>query len=267
MGYTDKENVTRFNRKIWSTLLVAAIFISLLAGAAYALGLFSVQPKELVADPNEEKNWIFMSEDGTEISRIGGFEKGLSFYFTGDIAPNRAEFNPGWLPTEPTYWWPEPNADPYTGLPEWNDNSEIWLNHLECDRQFETDFFPEPGIHDVGIPYLITIEYAYKDNYLVFNGECEIVKHEVWDEYEVYELSCQKEITLPSGVTDCKNVISPENYVLMFSLDRGHVINIGGKLDLETLERIGKELEIRTTDEIVEFAAEFNITSVNIGLG
>lgn len=257
----------RIRRNIGSAILVAAIIISLLGITAYALGLFQVQPTELKADPEKEQSWIFTDSEGNEISWGDHFDHGFSFRFSGDAAPHKVEFHPGWLPQEPTFWWPDPDAGPDVPFPEWDAGKELWLEYLLNERQSETDFFPEPGIHDVGIPYLITVEYAYKDHYLVFNGECEIIKHETWDQYEIYELSCQKESHLPSGVTDRERVISPENYVLMFSLEEGHMINIGGTSDLETLEHIARDLEIRTTGEVLEFEPGLNTTLINIALG
>lgn len=269
LGYMGNKEPTHFRRKLWSTLLVAAIIISLLTGAAYASGLFRVVLGEMKSVPEKEQTWIFMDSEGNEHERWVGddFANGFCLRFSGEESPHKVEFSPGWLPQEPTFWYPAANFDPYSMQQDGDISKEFWLEYLLNERQSETDFFPEPGIHDVGIPYMITVAYAQEDNYLVFNGKCQIVKHEYWDDYEVYEVYCEKEIHLAPGVTDREIVISPENYVVLFSLNEGFVITVGGTSDMETLEHIARDLELRTTDEIIEVQPGVSITLNNIGLG
>ena len=266
LGYGEESaKPRRVRRRIGSTLLIAAVLISLFTITAYALGLFRVEPSELTKENAEDQMWIFTDSEGNEMRWGDRCEHGFSFYFSGEETPRRVEFRPGWLPQEPTFWFPGVDID--KGSPVWDGENVGWLEYLLDERQKETNFFPEPGIHDVGIPYLVTINYAFKDHYLVFNGACDIVKHENWDQFEVYELTCEKEIHLRPGVTDREDVISRENYVLLFSLDEGYMINVGGTSDLETLEHIARELEIRTTDKPLQFAQGSMVQQINIELG
>ena len=266
LGY-EEENATprRIRRNVWSTMLIAAVLVSLFTITAYALGLFRVEPIELTKENAEDQMWLFTDSEGKEMRWGDHCEHGFCFYFGGEEAPHKAEFRPGWRPQDPTFWIP--GTDISKGSPVWDPGNVGWMEYLLDERQRETDFFPEPGIHDVGIPYLVTINYAFKDHYLVFNGACEIVKHETWDRFEVYELTCEKEIHLRPGVTDREDVISRENYVLLFSLDEGYMINVGGTSDLETLEHIARELEIRTTDEPLQFTPDSMVQQINIALG
>lgn len=268
LGYAEEGSVParRIPRRVGSLLLIAAVLISLFTISAYALGLFRVEPAALSPEDAENGKWIFTDSEGNETRWGDACENGFSFYFTGDETPRKVEFHPGWLPQEPTFWYPWPEQYKYRP-PVWDMENAGWLEYLLDDRQRETDFFPEPGIHDIGIPYLVTINYALKDHYLVFNGACEIVKHETWEQFEVYELTCEKEIHLNPGVTDREDVISRENYVLLFSLDEGFMINVGGTSDLETLERIARNLEIRTTDEPLQFYPGSLVQQINIALG
>ena len=266
LGYGEESAAPRrVRRRLGSALLIAAVLLSLFTITAYALGLFRVETKELSPENAEEQKWVFTDSEGKELRWGDHCEHGFCFYSCGDESPHRAEFRPGWLPQEPTFWYP--GADISKGSPVWDPDNVEWLEYLLDERQRETDFFPEPGIHDIGIPYLVTVNYAFQDHYLVFNGACEIVRHETWDRFEVYELSCEKEIHLSPGVTDREDVISRENYVLLFSLDEGFMINIGGTSDLETLERIARELEIRSTDEPLPFTPGDMVQQINIALG
>ncbi len=266
LGYGEESaKPRRVRRRIGSTLLIAAVLISLFTITAYAFGLFRVEPSELTKENAEDQMWIFTDSEGNEMRWGDHCEHGFSFYFSGEETPRRVVFRPGWLPQEPTFWFPGVDID--KGSPVWDGENVGWMEYLLDERQKETNFFPEPGIHDVGIPYLVTINYAFKDHYLVFNGACDIVKHENWDQFEVYELTCEKEIHLRPGVTDREDVISRENYVLLFSLDEGYMINVGGTSDLETLEHIARELEIRTTDKPLQFAPGSMVQQINIELG
>ncbi len=269
LGYIEKKETIPFQRKLWSTLLVAAIIISLLTGAAYALGIYRVEPWEMKSVPEKAQAWVLMNLVGYEVERWLGdtFTNGFSFRFSGEEAPHKVEFRPGWLPQEPTFWYYDSNLESDIIKQYWEESKRLWLQYLLDERQSETDFFPAPGIHDVGIPYMITVQYAQEDNYLIFNGRCQIVKHDFWDDYEVYEVYCEKEIHLPYGVTDSEIVISPENYIELFSLNQGFVITIGGTSDMETLEHIARELEVRTTDEVIEVQPGVSITLNNIVLG
>lgn len=266
LGYAGESAPSRrLRRRLGSTLLIAAVLISLFTITAYALGLFRVEPNALTPEDAENGKWIFTDSEGNEMRWGDRCEHGFSFYFGGDQAPHKVEFRPGWLPQKPTFWYPGVDID--KGSPVWDPENVGWMEYLLDDRQRETEFFPEPGVHDVGIPYLVTVNYAFADHYLVFNGACEIVKHETWGAYEVYELTCEKEIHLNPGVTDRENVISRENYVLLFSLEEGYMINVGGTLELESLEHIARELEVRATEESPSFFPGSLVQQINIALG
>lgn len=273
LGYFTEEPARqpkRTSKNVWRVVLIAAVIASLLGITAYAAGLFRVQILEMRPDPDQENLWHFQSADGEELDLTVpyAFDSDLCFYFSGEEPPHEAQFQVGWLPYEPTYWWPEDKvADPDGTWPDWSSVSDGWYRYMWCDRQSETDFFPAPGIHDVGIPFLISVGYAWQDHYLVFEGSCDVVKHEYWDDYEVYELSCEKTIHLAPGVAGTETVISPENYVLLFSLDEGYVINIGGTSDMQTLERIARSIRTRTTSKLLEFDSEWKVSILNIGLG
>ena len=74
-----------------------------------ALGLFRVETKELSPENAEDQKWIFKDSEGKELRWGDHCEHGFCFYFSGDEAPHRAEFRPGWLPQEPTFWYPGPD--------------------------------------------------------------------------------------------------------------------------------------------------------------
>ncbi len=250
-----KPRILRLRRRLRMTLLVAAVLL-LFGTVAYAAGLFRVEAQELTPDGESPQTWLLHDQSGDEISLFVGdrFERALAFSFSGDTPPHEVEFRPGWLPEAPTFWLPEPqpNGDPFGTPPwDWAPGEDDWYRYLIDDREQEIigTWTDGDGQVDSGIPYLIVAEYAYEKQILVLNGAGaeDIVKHEVWEDYEVYEIRCAKDIYFrPDGEAE-QHVQSYENYVLLFSRSGGYMINIGGSLPMETLEHIARELEVRDT--------------------
>ena len=85
--------------------------------------------------------------------------------------------------------------------------------------------------------------------------ESEILEESSWGEYEVTEL------------VNHNPVWGDDNYVLLFSPDQGYMIRVGGGLDMETMEKIAKNLEVRTLDEQIQYDPDYNIGVLNVGRG
>ena len=259
------------------TLLVAAVLL-LFGAVAYAAGLFRIDAQELTPDGEKPNCWVLHDQNGDEISLYVGdrFERALAFSFSGDLPPRAVEFRPGWLPEAPTFWLPEsrPNPNPSGAPPwDWSPGEDDWFRYLIDDREQEThDTWTDgDGEVNVGIPYLIVAEYAYEKQILVLNGAGaeDILKHEFWEGFEVYEVRCAKDIYLRLDGEAEQHVQSYENYVLLFSQAGGYMINIGGTLPMETLERIARELEVRDTgrEPFRPGGDEFHCSLINIVRG
>lgn len=256
LGYIEKKGTVHLHRKLWSTILIAAILISLLGITAYALGVFQMWVEEMKPDADKAGHWVLQDSAGNDISYwlYDKFHTGISLNFDSETAPHRVEFHPNWLPEEPkdTYFTP---------------TSDGWYDYLMDDRGDETEWYPAEGVYDAGIPYLITTYYAYKDHVLVLEGDCQIVKRENWDSLEVLEVTCAKDIYEWRDTPQERHLTSYENYVFMFSPDEGYLINIGGTADMETLEHIARDLDVRVTEEIVDYGPEFYVDLLNIVRG
>lgn len=239
LAFDAERSHSRRARRAVSMILIAAALMTLLTLTAYALGYFSLHVEVPTPDEGVRQGWIIHDADGNELHYVSGdkFLTGLSFLFTGDELPDEVEFRPGWLPHEPK------------DAP-WDPDGDGWVTYLIDDREQETNWYPAEGMFDAAIPYLIITDYALDDHVLVLNGESEIVKHETWGKYDVYEIANTKDIfEFPNGVE--RHLKSPENYVLMFCTEEGYMINVGGTLDLETLAHIARELEVRPTGQKV----------------
>ena len=94
----------------------------------------------------------------------------------------------------------------------------------------------------------------------VINGEVTIVKEEDWGDWHVTELT--------SDYTNCTWRWSYEraNYVLLFNSEKGWRVDVTGTADLETLEHIARELEIRDSGERPYFADSGETVVEGIGM-
>lgn len=217
-------------RRIRGITLIAAVLISLLTGTAYALGLFRMNKNHIPEDVTVHGEWIERDEDGnvTEIQDMRYPETNLTFTFECDELPHKVQFKPGWVPMD-----------------GFGFGEDGWYHYYGNDGDSS----------EAQIPYKIEIFYAKPGFQLVMMYESEILEESSWGEYEVTEL------------VNHNPVWGDDNYVLLFSPDQGYMIRVGGGLDMETMEKIAKNLEVRTLDEQIQYDPDYNIGVLNVGRG
>ncbi len=146
-------------------------------------------------------------------SRILAFpDAGMVFTFTcPEEMTHTPEFRCFWLPQEAT---------------EGITDEQGWTKRLFCDS-------------GDSIPYCIsTIDSISDGLQLVLSGDVSVVKEERLGEWELLEVT-----------SDCSKLIYPTydraNYILLFQKTTGYLVLISGELDMDTLEHIAYEMEIR----------------------
>ena len=217
-------------QKVVSTILIAAVLVSLLTATACALGLFKLNKNLITDDYVPHGRWIDRDDTG-QIIRVQDLDypdANLFFTFDGDVMPHYIEFKPGWLPME-GYGWTEDGWYSYYG----NDGDSIMEQ----------------------VPYKIEVFYALPGYQLVLMHKSEIVEETTWGEHEITELINHDPYT------------GDANYVLLFSPEHGYIIQVAGGLSMETLEKIAQDLEVRILDEEVEYNPDYNISIINAGRG
>ena len=218
----------QYARKTLRILPLVAILMVLLTVSAYASGLFS--QKFTKASSTVSGEWVWHNEDGTvEVQKMNYPEAGyiLTAEDTGTI-PNRIELKANWLPS----------------------NQQIvgkWGAYIHDD-----------GGSTGPVPYGVSVYYAIPGFTAVLNGDVNIIKEEIWENYKVTKLTASWHPEYGLGV---------QNFVLMKDEAKGYIIAVGGGDDFETLEHIARELEVRDTGEPVEYDPNFNIGIMNIGRG
>lgn len=219
-------------RQALSIALIAAVLISLLTVTAYALGLFKLNKNHIPDGVTVHGEWIERDSEGniTDIQDMKYPDTNLVFTYDCENTPHYVEFKPGWLPSDPSFQVGE---------------NEEWYFHMIDD-----------GGSAVGqILYNIDVFYAVPGFQLVMMYQSDIVEETTWGAYEVTKL------------INHNPVLGDDNYVLLFSPEHGYMIRVGGGLDIDTLEKIAQNLEVRILDEEVEYNPDYNIGIINVARG
>lgn len=217
-------------RQTLSIALVAAVLVTLLTVTAYALGLFKLIKNHIPEEVTVHGEWIERDSEGniTDVQDMRYPDTNLVFTYDCEGTPHYVQFKPGWLPMEGFGW-----------------GEDGWYGYYGNDGDSAT----------AQIPYKIEIFYALPGYQLVMMYQSDIVEETAWGEYEVTKL------------INHNPYWGDDNYVLLFSPDNGYMIRVGGSLDMETMEKIAKDLEVRMTEEEVEYNPDYNIGVLNVGRG
>ncbi len=209
---------------------IAAALVSLLTATAYGLGLFELHKNRIPEDVTVHGQWIERDSEGhiVDVQDMDYSDTNLTFTYDCQAAPHAVVFRPGWLPMEGS------------GFGEDGWYSYYW-NYGENDA--------------VQIPYNIEIFYAHPDFQLVLMYQSDILEETTWGEYEVTKL------------VNHNPLWGDDNYVLLFHPEHGYMIRVGGCLDMETMERIAQNLEVRVLEEEAVYDPDYNIGCLNIGRG
>ena len=229
----NNKNHHRLISKKALTLGLAAALLLALGVSAYAAGLFEMNVEPATEEDLELGVYLNQDEGGNWDYEAGPQvpEEGLTFSLSTDDPVYRMEFRPGGLPAEPNHAYQvEAMGDVIMqeGKP-WD--PEDWYSSVSFDTG------PRGSNGDLGIRYQIYDANLRPGLRLTLLGDYQIVKTETWEDLSVTEVEML--------YTEMRG---QENYVLLFSESQGFLIVVGGSEDLETLEHIARELEIRQTD-------------------
>lgn len=217
----DNRQIRR--RKVFRIALIAAVIAALMTVTAFAAGLFTMERHEVEESEEVSGYWRFYDEEGnlTEAQKLTYPDAGIVFTFYGpeDGEYNRPEFRFGWLPEEGEHY------------EEQKSRSEGWM--YSYGQMCHCDIIScQAGVMSVPVN-------GYQG---VLNGEATVLKEETWDCWAVTEVQVD--------YTDSKMVRwqEPVNYIYMFDEERGYLAYVKGCDDMDTLEKIAKNMEIRESD-------------------
>ena len=204
----------RAGRKTLRTMLLVAAIAALLSTAAYAANGYYMNLRR--ADEPVSGKWIELAADGTVLNeqKLVYPDAGMVLTFEGPAERgNLPEFRCWYLPSEADFGYTD---------------TEGWSMYLSDSGE------------GASIPYVIGASSVWPgDHRSVVNGEVTLVKEDDWGDWHVTELT--------SDYTNCSQRWAYEraNFVLLFHAEKGWLIEICGPAELEKLEHIARELEIR----------------------
>ena len=217
----------RTARKTLRTMLLVAVLAALLSTAAYAVGGYYMKLRK--TDGSESGKWVELAADGTVLSeqKLVYPDAGMVLSFEGpETRSNVPEFRCWYLPSEANFGY----AD-----------AEGWATYLSDNGEGRS------------IPYVIGGGSVWPGNHRrVINGEVTLLREDDWGDWHVTELT--------SDYTNCTGhwAYDRANFVLLFNAEKGWLIEICGTEELETLEHIARELEIRDSGKRPYHAEESN---------
>lgn len=224
--------------KIFRTALLVAVMASLFVGGAFAISRYFMSI-EKAPEENVSGYWTEYNEAGDILEQQEHVfpDVGMIFNFTGpEEQAGVPEFRCFWLPEEPDAG---------------GTDAEGWTGYLALYGE-ESDF-----------PYVINCRAAHPNgSRLVLNGDVTVIKEEYWGDWYVIGLS--------SDYSDCKLRWPSEkaNYILLFNEQSGALVTIGGTSDMETLEHIAREMEIRDSGRTLpRNNMDAGIGQIDIGRG
>ena len=215
----------RTAKKTLRTLLLVAAIAALMSTAAYAVSEYYMNLRR--TDGPERGRWVELAADGTVLSeqKLVFPDAGMVLSFEGpQEIVSVPEFRCWYLPSEADFGFTD---------------AEGWTSYLSDNGEGRS------------IPYVIGAGSVRPGNFRsVINGEVTLVKEDDWGGWHVTELT--------SDYTNCTQrwAYDQANFVLLFNAERGWLITVCGTNELETLEHIARELEIRDSGEPPYFSGD-----------
>ncbi len=237
LGYIEKKKESHYNRKLWTTLLVAAILISLFTVTAYAMGWFQLR--------HHVSNETYSATFGEmELEWKGEY----AFEFEGPEECPEVRFRVTWSPND-DYWYPASWAVGQTKLVEGREiyNEEFGVYMPSCI----VDIMYAPQFVDGGAMILLGFQ----------PGE---IKQETWGEVEVYQFEAKA-----THAIDLEQTAFPTgNFVILFHPEEGWIISVRGYDSMENMLGIARGLIVEPTGRTVhktDFESKYDFCDIYIG--
>ena len=205
-------------RRLPKAVLLAAVLVLSIGTVAFAVVGYSMSHRKPAAEEDLVSGFRYETIVDGKVwnSEILSFpDAGMVFTFNcPEPAADTAEFRCFWLPGAAT---------------EGITDEEGWTKYL----------FRDEG--DTILYSISTLDYIRDGMQLVLSGDVEVVGEENWDDWQILKVSA-----------DCSDLIYPTydraNYILLYQNSTGYLIVVAGEAEMETLEHIAREMEIRRSD-------------------
>lgn len=234
-------------RKPLRIVLIAAAITALLTVTGLAASTFTMDNKEVQEGEKVSGVHDFWNSDNNtwEEVELEYPHAGMTFQFDGpDIKPNFPELRANWLPCMPNqaHICGEEASDDIDKLEYTKTFGGIkmktWTGSMRYDPTIQDGRYI-PG-DDGDILYSVGVHQPLDYMTYVLEGDVTVTKEEDWENWHVIMLSSNYK-----KLCGYDHII---NYVYMFDEATGYFVDVAGAADLETLEKIARNLEIRESD-------------------
>lgn len=242
--------VIRIRRTLW----IAAGIAALLIASAFALGYFKMSGREAASGEKYSIVW-----NDSETGFLTWTDLTYVLQFEGAVECSGVKFKEDWLPFAPNE---EVNS--------WACDEEGWRTHLVSECAPEVD-----SRSDNFQPYQVNLFYAPQflngGALLMLNQTPVEVIEEQWGDEQILKFEA---ISHRDAIDNNElNIHIPEKemhffFVIRFSPEKGYIVVVSGTSDMETIEHIARELQIKQTDEVIR-SSDFqdNCTFIDVGQG
>ncbi|MBR6114997.1 MAG: hypothetical protein IKQ10_07385 [Oscillospiraceae bacterium] len=249
LGYEKEDNMRSVpfaRRRLSRAVLIAAVIAALLAVTVMA-SFFAFSTRVPAADETFRIHW-----SDAEGGYLDWKNAKLVVSFPETAESNEVEFRPGWLP----FALPEklPLSDPWQGLTD-----ETWFRRFTAESLCWAELEDDPAVYeDISQPLEIEVYAMSQFNdggamLMLYQTPGEITE-EHYDAQDADVLrfrgtqrfEARPEFGLPERTSEY-------SYVLLSNAREGWVIAVRGQLDMDTLVKVAKNLEIRPTGETATY--------------
>ncbi len=245
LGYEKEDNMRSVpfaRRRLSRAVLIAAVIAALLAVTVMA-SFFAFSTRVPAADETFRIHW-----SDAEGGYLDWKNAKLVVSFPETAESNEVEFRPGWLP----FALPEELAfsTPHSGLTD-----ETWFRRLSSESLCWENSPFDPGISQ---PLEIQVYAMSQFNdggamLMLYQTPGEITE-EHWDglDADVLRFRGSKHFDANPAFGIPEYTLE-YNYVLLCSAREGWIVELDGQLDMDTLVKVAKNLEIRPTGETATY--------------
>ena len=232
------------------TIALAACLVIALAITAYAMGVFSLSHR----DPEPGETYSLYWPDNPS-GRLVWDKFNYVFEFDGPDECAEIRFKEGWLPFAPN-----------ESVNSWSTGEDGWRSTLVSEGAPEVDHTTENFQ-----PYRVDVYYASQfrnDGAMILMYQVpEKIISEQWGEHQVLKFHATQHF----DAIDDGDYHVPERdldyyYVMLFNPDEGYIIVVSGTSDMETIEHVARDLQIKKTGNMLS-AKDFEQNCVFIDVG
>ena len=236
------------------TIALAACLVIALAITAYAMGVFSLSH----SDPEPGETYSLYWPDNPS-GRLIWDKFNYVFEFDGPDECAEIRFKEGWLPFAPN-----------EGNNSWSTDEDGWRSTLVSEGAPEVDYTSTNYQ-----PYRVDVYYAsqFKDDgamILMYHTPEKIIS-EQWGDHQVLKFHATQHFDAVDD--DDRDIHSTERnldyyYVMLFSPEEGYIIVVCGTSDMETIEHVARDLQIKKTGNMLSSKDfEQNCVFIDVGQG